>query len=452
MPDTLAPNVAELTQELIDATVMQMPQNAPLMNLVERIDIPDGHNAVEIPRANSTFSVQTPTEGDDLVNPAQFDLTSTTISPTLRAINVRISERARYFSREDVLKLISRELARAQGQDVDTDISAEFSNFGLTAGATNDDLTLAPLRTARRQLQANTVANGGPAPDPLYTVLAPIPVENLLTNLGVQGAVATNPWVPAGLSETFIREYLVPGVNLVGVPVFWDGYLTEVGALQRDLDILQVGTTDRLLVREDFVASQDDERIITSALEELVLLRGLELGAHFAGADAPRGVRTSVIEEALARADPPVRPVALDSIVAAIRSLITEPNDAESHILASLGRLAFGINVILQHVHSAVLRRGAFPKRVYLDATLVLPLIVNGHPLRSTYRASLTRLTNALRAQGQRLSIVVATEFLNEIVSHRRGSVELVRKARLTSRRRVGHHSLYFGQEGRMSS
>ena len=231
MPDTLAANVAELSQELIDATVMQMPQNAPLMNLVERIDIPDGHNAVEIPRANSTFSVQTPTEGDDLVNPAQFDLTSTTISPTLRAINVRISERARYFSSQDILKLVSRELARAQGQDVDTDISAEFANLGLSEGTTNTDLTLATLRTARRKLQANTVANGGPAPDPLYTVLAPIPVENLLTNLGVQGAVAsTNPWVPAGLSETFIREYLVPGVNLVGVPIFWDGYLTEDGS------------------------------------------------------------------------------------------------------------------------------------------------------------------------------------------------------------------------------
>jgi hypothetical protein len=231
MPDTLAANVSELTQELIDATVMQMPQNAPLMNLVERIDIPDGHNAVEIPRANSTFSVQTPTEGDDLVNPVQFDLTSTTISPTLRAINVRISERARYFAKEDILKLVSRELARAQGQDVDTDISAEFSNFGVAGGTTNTDLTIGTLRQARRQLQANTVANGGPAPDPIHTVLAPIPVENLLTNLGVQGAVASsNPWVPAGLSEQFIREYLVPGVNLVGVPIFWDGYLTEDGS------------------------------------------------------------------------------------------------------------------------------------------------------------------------------------------------------------------------------
>jgi len=235
MADTLATNVAEITQELIDATVMQMPQVAPLMNLVERKDIPNGRNSVEIPRANSTFSVQTPTEGDDLVNPSQFDLTSTTISPTLRAINVRVSERARYFSQQDILQFISQELARAQGQDVDTDISAEFSNLGQSAGTTNTDLTIAVLREARRKLQANTVANGGPAPDPIYTVLAPIPVENLMTNLGLQGVVPNGTatgqqFVSQGLSEEFIRQYFVTGINLVGVGTFWDGYLTEDGS------------------------------------------------------------------------------------------------------------------------------------------------------------------------------------------------------------------------------
>jgi hypothetical protein len=235
MVDTLAANVAELSQELVDATVMQMPQVAPLMNLVERIDIPTGRNSVEIPRANSTFSVQTPTEGDDIVESSQFDLTSTSIAPTLRAINIRISERARYFSQQDTLRLISQELARAQGQDVDTDISAEFANFGQSAGVTNTDLTISTLREARRKLQANTVANGGPSPDPIYTVLAPIPVENLMTNLGLQGVVPVGTasgqqFVSQGLSEEFIRQYFVDGINLVGVGTFWDGYLTEDGS------------------------------------------------------------------------------------------------------------------------------------------------------------------------------------------------------------------------------
>lgn len=231
MPDTLAANVAEITQEMIAATVMQMPQTAPAMSLFERIPIPQGRNSLEIPRANSTFSVDTPTEGDEIVTSSQFDLTSSTITPTLRVIKVRLSERAQYFSQEQILRLVSQELGRAEGQDIDTDITAEFSNLGLSGGTTNTDLTVAVLRTAHRQLQDNTVANGGPAPDPLVTVLAPIAAENLLTNMGTQGVVAsTAPWIPSGLSEQFIRQYLVPGTPIVGVPIFWDGYISEDGS------------------------------------------------------------------------------------------------------------------------------------------------------------------------------------------------------------------------------
>lgn len=233
MPDTLAAQVASITQAMIEVSARLMPQMAPIAGLSEKVNINAGNNSALFPRVNSTFTVQTPTEGDDIVQSSQFSLTSTTISPTLRVVKVRISERAKYFSKEDIIKLCSEELSRVHGQDLDTDLSAEFANFaaGNDTGTTNTDITLAVLRTSRRLLQANTVANGGPAPDPIATVLAPIVVENLLTNMGVQGAVAsTNPYIPEGLSQQLIKQYLVPGINLVGVPVFWDGYMTEDGS------------------------------------------------------------------------------------------------------------------------------------------------------------------------------------------------------------------------------
>lgn len=229
--DTLAAQVAEITQELITSVTMQMPQTAPAMDFFEKINIPKGKNSAELPRANATFSVDTPTEGDELVTAQQFDLTSTTISPTLRAIRTRISERAKYFSQEDLERLISTELARAQGQDIDTDITAEFTNLGQTAGQSNTDTTLAVWREARRKLAANTVANGGPAPGRIAAFVSPLVAENLLTNLGVQGVVSnTSPWIPSGFSEDLIRNYMVQGINIVGVPFFWDGYLTEDGS------------------------------------------------------------------------------------------------------------------------------------------------------------------------------------------------------------------------------
>lgn len=232
MADTLVAQIAESTQELIAGTIALMPQYAPIINTVTRQQIPKGKNAVEIPRANATSTVVTPTEGDELTQNSQWDLTSTTITPTLRAIKYRISGRAARFSQENVVAMITEEMAMAQGQDIDTDLSAEFANFGTgnDVGSSGTDLSLATLREARRRLKATTRANGGPAPDPIFGVIAPIPEENLLTNLGLQGVVSsTSPWIPAGLSEDVIRAYGVPDV-LVGVKMLWDGYMTEDGS------------------------------------------------------------------------------------------------------------------------------------------------------------------------------------------------------------------------------
>lgn len=235
MADTLTTNVAESVQEFITATIALMPQKAPMMNLVTVKRIPKGHDRLEIPRVNSQSSVQTPTEGDELVVSSQFDLTSTTIQPTHRAIMVRVHERPTYFSKDDLIALVSEEISQSQAQDIDTDLTAEFANFasGNDVGTTNTDITLAVLRTARRNLIANSNtngvnprANGGPAPAPFYTVLAPTPEMDLMTNLGLQGVVgSTNPWIPKGLSEEIIQNYYID--RLVGVETFRDGYMTE---------------------------------------------------------------------------------------------------------------------------------------------------------------------------------------------------------------------------------
>ena len=233
MPDTLTTNLAEVIQPLIAATYAQMPQEAPMMNLVTRINGTKGHDRVQIPRVNSTSSVMTPTEGDELVTASQFDLTSTTIQPTLRALMVRLSERVTYFSRDDVVSMVSKELAQTQAQDIDTDLTAEFANFATAndVGTTNTDLTLAVLRQARQLLYSTTRANGGPAPAPIFFVMHPVVEENLFTNLGLQGVVgSTSPWIPAGISEEIIQNYHVPQNLLVGVTMFRDGYMTENGS------------------------------------------------------------------------------------------------------------------------------------------------------------------------------------------------------------------------------
>lgn len=235
MADTLSANIAETTTEMIAVTLSLMPQMAPMLGLVTRKNIGKGYDRLEIPRVNSTSDVQLPTEGDELVTSSQFDLTSTTIQPTHRAIMVRIHERATYFSGEDLIALVSEELAQTQAQDIDTDLTAEFANFGSgnDSGTSNQDLRFDTLRTARRKLRAITRANGGPAQGNLRCVIAPIPEEDLMTDLGSTGNAASSaatPWIPDGWSQEMIATYAIPQNRLVGVSLYVDGYMTEDGS------------------------------------------------------------------------------------------------------------------------------------------------------------------------------------------------------------------------------
>ena len=228
MADTLTTQIAETVQEIITSTIMLLPQKAPMPGLVTRYNIPKGHDRVEIPRVGSTFTVQTPTEGDELVNSSQLDLTSTTIQPTHRAIMVRVHERPTYFSKDDIIGMVSELMAIEQARDIDTDLTAEFANISTsTQSTTNVALTLATLRTSVRTLYSNAYSSGGPAPSPMYCVIAPQPEEDLLTNIGLQGVVSsTAPWIPDGLSSDLMSRWGVPGGQLLGVPIFRDGYMT----------------------------------------------------------------------------------------------------------------------------------------------------------------------------------------------------------------------------------
>lgn len=210
MPDSLSAQIAESTQEIIETTQLMMPQFSPSMNLVTRIDIPKGNNSAELPAVNSVPTVLTPTEGDEITQRSQFDLTSTTINPVERAIMVRVSKRAERFSKDDVIAVVSEWLARQQAINVEQDIVSQFQNFNSAndLGGDTTDLPLSTIRTGMRLLKEVTYANGGPAPDPISGVFAPVAGEDLMTDIGVQGVVgSTNPWIPAGLSEEVIRNF-----------------------------------------------------------------------------------------------------------------------------------------------------------------------------------------------------------------------------------------------------
>lgn len=226
---------------MVTTTIELIPHKAVMPNLAVRKTIPKGHDRLEIPRVNSVSSVQTPTEGDEVVSTSTFDLTSTTIQPTHRVILARVHERATYFSKDDVIQLVSEEMAQTEAQDMDLDLLAEFTNFtGFTTastgigGGTTVNLVYSDLRAARRYLLSNTRANGGPAPGRIYAVLGPVQEEDLFADLGalgVGGVTAANAVqaIPAGISQEILLNYSIPQNVVAGVHFFRDGYMTEDG-------------------------------------------------------------------------------------------------------------------------------------------------------------------------------------------------------------------------------
>lgn len=230
--DTLSAQIQESTQEIIDATKLYFPHYSPMVNLVTRHDVSKGHNAFELPFVASAPTVQNPGEGEDVAITSQFDLSSRTITPVKRLISFRISDEAEYLSRDPLIALVSDTMAQAEAEDIDLDLLAEVANFTTTAGVSGTDLSVATIREARRALQSVTKVNGGPARGPLSLVVPPVPLEHLITNLGVQGVVGgASPWIPAGFSEELLKNYVVSderlNLHLLGVAAYLDTNMSE---------------------------------------------------------------------------------------------------------------------------------------------------------------------------------------------------------------------------------
>lgn len=202
-----------------------------MTSLVTRLSLGKGFDRIEVPRLDTTSTVQTPSEGDSLVTASQFGLTSTTLQPTKRALLVRFTERADYFSRDNVTALLSKELAQTQAADIDSDLTAEFANFHTNndVGTTNTDADFDIFQEARFKLVDVARSAGGPAPMPLYCVISPRVEFDTMLDLGAVGLLGNNYVVP-GVSQDIMQNYGIPQNRLSGVAFFRDGYMSEDGS------------------------------------------------------------------------------------------------------------------------------------------------------------------------------------------------------------------------------
>jgi hypothetical protein len=242
------------------------------------------------------------------------------------------------------------------------------------------------------------------------------------------------------------------GLSLSGICKEREGRLVCAAQHGQSLDAvlgkLTEGVVSRLAVREGVNADGQMREAIGQIIDQLLLSRGWDLGAHFAGGnpsdtfDAWEQIGTHI--KSLATSLSGARSQAL---ARAVFELFRHPDDNEASFLADVGRIAFGVELILNSARSTMAQGFLLPEILYLDASVLMPAIAEGHPYSPLYADAISRLEQAARSTGGRIRVFTAKDFLNEIITHRQRAVEEVLNEGLEDVERLRRYVLLHGAE-----
>jgi hypothetical protein len=182
-------------------------------------------------------------------------------------------------------------------------------------------------------------------------------------------------------------------------------------------------------------------------VEEVIVLRGFDLGAEFSGANIYGEI--DIYETMSTVIDKHLQNFWQDrklQIAQVFRELIKHPDEKEEAVLGELGRISFGIEIVLQAGRSTMYAL-SLPEVVYLDASVLMPSIVVGHPNQVAYEAAILRLQEAAKRSGGSTSIQIADVFLDEIVNHRARAIEVVEREGLENLEVLKKRVLFHGAD-----
>jgi len=223
---------------------------------------------------------------------------------------------------------------------------------------------------------------------------------------------------------------------------------TAPDELTPDLQLLADGVVDRLLVRENLKCSQELKELILKLVQEMILARGWDLGAHLAGAqgvltdDLLTKIRKAVSHMSSGKLTPDVQ----EKVGRACEHLFVRPDEREAKILVELGRISFGIEAVVDTGRSAFYGF-ALPHNLYLDSNVLMPMIVDGHPFRPVYQATVRKLQDAAVRNSATAQFLISSSFVNEVLTHKQLAVQMVKELGLDDPPRLRKHVLWLGAE-----
>lgn len=194
------------------------------------------------------------------------------------------------------------------------------------------------------------------------------------------------------------------------------------------LDRLVDGAAHRYAVRERATDSVYIRSFLTDVFSNLVLHRGWDLGAAFAAHRMPEDTDVSLIIRGIRDRPRELTESVTKKLTATIEDLLARPDDEEAKILSELGRLSFGLELLVQSPRDALFYQRTLPERIYLDANVLMPAITTGHPQKLVLTSAIKLLQKNASSALLKTSLCVYKGFLNEIVSHRQIAIDSMRQ------------------------
>lgn len=230
-----------------------------------------------------------------------------------------------------------------------------------------------------------------------------------------------------------------------GRVVIWAG--KEDHSYDAAVAALTKGIIDRFVVREKGLDSPENRKCVDAFIRKLVLGRGWDLGAAFAANQAPDNVDVYGIMETVREFDEFNNRKNMRGLARAAEAMIRNPEPKESAILVELGRVSFGLEIVLQAPHDTLFHKLTLPERLYLDANVLMPALVSGHPFQEAYNSAIQRLKESARSAGKDMRVCVYDGFLNEVVSHKRLAEEELRYLDNNAREQLGREAMFLGSQ-----
>jgi hypothetical protein len=272
-----------------------------------------------------------------------------------------------------------------------------------------------------------------------------VPVEEIVQGIHQDFALArreaakiVNECLDALSSEklcTWHKKLEIPTVS-------WNGPAEDGSRLDLAIATLVSCATDRAAVQEGLRVAEKHQHSLNSFFSHLILQRGWDLGASFASGTVPDDSDVKGIMFRSARSD--VSTMDIQALVRVCETMINSPTQREAKILAALGRASFALELALKAPHTHFFHAAVLPRRIYLDANVVMPAFTFGHPLQAVYEITLKNLTTAALKVGG-TQICTTTGYLSEIYNHRRLALEEYEQNPEVFAHDVMRESTYFG-------